>query len=417
MPTTPAPTFSLGAIRPDDAVAAFVRRGQLRPSFRWQSVWQEEHTRAFAVAGVMRLDVLKLIREQVEDAVTNGTDLQTFSNALKSQLVKRGFWGNVEVTDPETGEVRKTRFDARRLELIYDVNLRHSHAAGRWARGMRGRMPFIVYRTMGDERVRLSHQAWDYLVLPRDHPFWDTHLPPNGWRCRCHFFFTDQAGIDKLLAIGKKLKFEAPEVQWVEFLNRETGLTERVPRGIDPGFAYNPGKVHLPSSTERLAARLARVGPTMPRAGNAGATSRAVVARMRSERTFREFLADPPPGDAGLPVAAVPALQGEPPIASVSAAALRAQQARTDGDAQYPLQLPLKAAQWALAQAIVDQGQRLQLDDGRVLWWWVRGSGQAERVLVLELERSALVWWTKALMTLTREEATTQYPPLARALP
>lgn len=415
MPATAPAGFSLGAIAPQDAMAVFARRGLLRPSFRWQDVWQEEHTRAFAVAGVMRLDVLELIRGQVEDAVDNGTDLNSFRNQLRRQLVAKGFWGNVEVSDPETGEVRTTRFDNRRLELIFDVNLRQSHAAGRWARIQRSRMPYVVYRTMRDERVRLTHKPWDNVVLPKDHPWWDTHFPPCGWRCRCTAFAIDEAGLAKLRASAPKdspVKTEAPATQYVEFVNRVTGKTERVPRGIDPGFAYNPGKAHLVGAVDRLERGLSRIGPTAPKAANAQQTTRSVIARMRSEKAFRDFLAEPPKGNAGMPVAAVPALEREPSIASVSAAALRDQAAR----AEFPAGLPIKAAQWALAQAVLDQGARLSLGEGRVLWWWARGSGEARRVMVLELEQSALVWWVKFLGTLGETEARELYPALNKVL-
>jgi hypothetical protein len=415
MPQTAAPDFKLGAIAPQDAMAAFAARGLLRPSFRWQSVWQEEHARAFAVAGVMRLDVLKIIRDQVEDAVNNGTDLNSFRNQLRAQLVAKGFWGNVEVTDPDSGEVRKTRFDDRRLALIYDANLRQSHAAGRWARIARGRMPYVVYRTMRDEKVRASHRPWDNVVLPKDHPWWDTHFPPCGWRCRCTAFAVDEAGLERLRATAPKdspVKTEAPPTQYVEFLNKETGQTERVPRGIDPGWAYNPGKVHVARMGEQLVRKLERVQPTAPRAANAAATVRAVIARQRTEKAFRDFLAEPPPGKVGMPVAAVPSLQGEPGVASVSAELLRAQAKRGD----FPAGLPTKVAQWALAQAILDQGSRLVLDDERVLWWWARGSGDGRRVMVLELQRSALVWWVQFLGTLTEGEARDLYPALAKVL-
>lgn len=42
-----------------------------------------------------------------------------------------------------------------------------------------------MYRHSGAEHPRLQHKAWDGLTLPADHPFWQTHYPPNGWRCRC----------------------------------------------------------------------------------------------------------------------------------------------------------------------------------------------------------------------------------------
>lgn len=407
------PPITLGAIRPEDSIAAFQARGLLRASFRWQDVWQAEHARAFAVAGVMRLDILKLIRGEVDQAVTSGLGFAQFRDSLRTQLVRRGWWGNIEITDPATGEVRKTRFDDRRLSLIFDVNMRQSHAAGRWARGMRSRMPFIVYRTMGDERVRQSHRPWDYLVLPRDHPFWDTHIPPNGWRCRCHFFFTDEAGVQALIAAGKKVLREPPPTTWVEFVNKSNGQTERVPRGIDPGFAYNPGKVHVANGVDMLAREINAVRPLATSAKNPASAAlpvqRAVIARMRSEKAFRSFLANPPATQGvGMPVAAVPGLAGEPAVASVRAADL-VKQAASD---TWPRGLPTLPSSWALAQAIIDRGQRLQLADGRVLWWWARGSGDQARVHVLELQRSALVWWVQQLATLSVGEAGNAYPAL-----
>lgn len=412
MPVAAPAGFALGAIKPEDAIHVFQQRGLLRPSFRWQDVWQQEHTRAFAVAGVMRLDILADFRTAVDKVVEEGGDLQAFSRELKATLQRKGWWGNVEITDPATGEVRKSKFNDARLRLIFDVNMRQSHAAGRWQRGMRGRMPFIVYRTMGDERVRASHKPWDYLVLPREHPFWATHIPPNGWRCRCHFYFTDEAGVQALIRAGKKVLREPPPTTWVEFLNKATGQVERVPRGIDPGFAYNPGQAHVPRGADLLARTLASVQATSPKAGDALKVVRAAVARTRSERSFRDFLATPPAagkgGPVGMPVAALPSMAGEPPIASVAAADLVAQAAAAD----YPRLLPTTAAGWAMAQAVVDQGQRLALPGGGLLWWWARGAGEARRVHVLELARGELVWWVQRLAALSVDEAVRHYPAL-----
>lgn len=432
MPVATPAGLLLGAIAPSDAFAAFAARGLLRPSFRWQDVWAAEHARAFAVAGVLRLDILKLIFDQVEKSLARGTDLADFSRELKRQLVAKGFWGNIEVTDPATGEVRTTKFNDARLKLIYDVNLRQSHAAGRWARGMRtGNMTHIVYQTMEDERVRASHRPWDMICLPKDHPFWDTHIPPNGFGCRCRFFFVNQAGIERLQAAGKKLKFDPPEESFVDFRNTSTGLVERVPRGIDPGFAYNPGKAHVQRGLDRLVDSLTRLeqlrrglgeaaGAAQATAGEGHALTRAVIHRQRSEPAFGAFLRDPPlprTGEPpiGMPVAAVPPATASggaqlPPVASVSAADLAAQKASET----YPLALPEGAAAWAMVQAVIDRGQRLVLDaaETSVLWWWQRG----DRVETVLLERGALVWWVKAQQRLTVEEAGQRYPRLAPLL-
>lgn len=46
-------------------------------------------------------------------------------------------------------------------------------------------LPMLRYETVGDDRVRDEHAAWDQLVFPVDHEFWDTRMPINSWRCRC----------------------------------------------------------------------------------------------------------------------------------------------------------------------------------------------------------------------------------------
>ncbi|MBD2769715.1 DUF935 family protein [Hymenobacter sp. BT664] len=45
---------------------------------------------------------------------------------------------------------------------------------------------FLKYTTAGDSRVRPAHHDWDGITLPVDHPFWNTHWPPCGWKCRCN---------------------------------------------------------------------------------------------------------------------------------------------------------------------------------------------------------------------------------------
>lgn len=442
--------LKLGAIAPQDAFEQFASRRLLRPSFRWQEVYDAEHARGFAVAGVMRLDVLQLFYDELEAAAARGTSLADFSKAVKARLVQKGFWGNVEVTDPKSGEIRVTKFNDARLRLIFDANMRQSHAAGRWQRGMRGRMTHIVYRTMGDEQVRTSHRPWDWICLPRDHPFWDTHIPPNGWNCRCYFYFVAESDIPKLQAAaaakGKVLLLEPPPIQYVDFRNTASGRIERVPRGIDPGWAYNPGRSHIQRAIDRQVDglnrlhRLRETGPVQgepsqvaPRApaaavqatpaqlADAGhALTRAVLNKQRGEPGFAAFLKSPPkarPGEppVGMPVAAVPPLQAgtagaAPVVASVNAADLIAQQSGPG----YPFSLPTTAAQWALAQVIIDRGQRLVLGGSpeQVLWWWLRGS----RVDTVLLERGELVWWVKAVSQLTLQEALDRHPRLASVI-
>ena len=263
MPIAIPPGFKIGSAEPKDAFAAFAARALLQPSFRWEDVYQEEHAAGFAVAGVAQADVLALFYEAVETALGGGGSLADFAKAIKPQLVAKGWWGDVEITDAATGDQRVTRFDDARLQLIYDVNLRQSYAAGRWARAERTRAskPFLMYRTMRDERVRASHAQWDGVVLPIDHPFWNTHYAPNGWRCRCRTFAVSERDVLRYQADGVKIKRQAPPVQFTEFTNRRSGEVSRVPQGIDPGFAYNPGKARQQRLAELLRQRGDAAGP------------------------------------------------------------------------------------------------------------------------------------------------------------
>lgn len=245
MPTPIPKGLRFGVVEPKDAVATFHRRNVIARTFSWQDMWHEEHQRAFTISRLTETSLLDFIRVELDKAIKDGTTLEAWAKTVQPRLEAAGWWGKREVQDTTTGETVTTTFDPTRLQLIFEVNTRQSYAAGRWARIDRnkGRFPFIMYRTMRDERVRASHAAWDGLVLPVDDPFWDTRFPPCGWRCRCTAFGVDQAGIDRYKAAGMPVKTEAPPTQWVEFVNKRTGEVSKVPRGVDPGFGYNPGKV------------------------------------------------------------------------------------------------------------------------------------------------------------------------------
>ncbi|MES2730058.1 MAG: DUF935 family protein [Pseudomonadota bacterium] len=45
---------------------------------------------------------------------------------------------------------------------------------------------FLKYTTAGDKRVRPTHAELDGIILPVDDPFWNSHYPPLGFKCRCN---------------------------------------------------------------------------------------------------------------------------------------------------------------------------------------------------------------------------------------
>lgn len=255
--------LQLGLLAPAEAIAAFRARKLLSTTFNWDAIWQEEHTVAFTVAKLMREDLLRTIRDALDEAIATGSSLEEFKKTIRPRMERAGWWGRREVVDPETGEIAVTKFNPARLALIYDVNVRQSYAAGRWSRieASKRVLPLVIYRTMRDERVRASHKAWDGLVLPVDHPFWETHYPPNGWRCRCTAYALSERDVQRLEQSGVKVRRQAPPVENVQYTSKETGLTHQVPRGIDPGFAYNPGKTNRVALLEQRIADTKKSDP------------------------------------------------------------------------------------------------------------------------------------------------------------
>ncbi|MDD5613214.1 MAG: phage minor head protein, partial [Gallionella sp.] len=239
-----SPIAAAFKLTPQEAVDYLHGRDQLTKTFNWQDVWQEEHAYQFTVSRLARLDILEAMRAGLTRSVEGDLSRRDWVKNAQSLLEKAGWWGRKEVLDPVSGEIVTTTFNAERLKLIFDTNIRMAYSAGLWQRIVRNKsaLPYIRYITKRDERVRESHRSWDNVVLPVDHPFWKTHFPPNGWRCRCRVMSISQADYDKGMSPnGELLNKAAPKVEYRDWINKRTGVVERVPNGIDPGFAYNPG--------------------------------------------------------------------------------------------------------------------------------------------------------------------------------
>jgi SPP1 gp7 family putative phage head morphogenesis protein len=74
--------------------------------------------------------------------------------------------------------------------------------------------PNLQYVTAHDERVRDSHRVLHNIIRPVNDPFWRTHTPPLGYRCRCVIIQTDEAA---------------------------TGIPHELPKS-PAGFGHNPGE-------------------------------------------------------------------------------------------------------------------------------------------------------------------------------
>lgn len=192
-------------------------------SFRWDDMLNEAHAKAFTVAGAMKLDLLAAIRGELDSALKEGKTFQSFKKEMVPVLKKNGFWGEVEVTDPQTGEIRTTNVTPWRLRTIYRTNMQSAYMAGRYqAQAEDDNRPYLQYVALMDAKTRDSHAAMNGTVLHKDDTWWEENYPPNGWGCRCRVRARSKRDIDRLglkVHDGEKLK----------------GVAQK-------GFQSNPGK-------------------------------------------------------------------------------------------------------------------------------------------------------------------------------
>ncbi len=201
----------------------FFREKANIPTARWDDLWKDQHAKGFMVAGANR-QVVADFRAAVDKAIAQGTTLKEFQKDFDG-IVARNGWQYKGSRD-------------WRSELIYDTNIRTSYMAGRYKQmtdpDVLGFRPYWEYRhgaTGSPQRPRPWHLAWDGTVLPADDPWWNTHYPPNGWRCSCGIAPLSEGDMRRK---GKRGPDEAPASP----IDPGTGE----PVGIDKGWGYNVGK-------------------------------------------------------------------------------------------------------------------------------------------------------------------------------
>lgn len=276
-------------LKPDDVVRAFEARGALKPTVRWSEMMHGDHAVGFTVAKIAKLDLLRTMHASIDDVLRNGGTYESWKAGIQPALKKAGWWG--AVTNPElTGTGETIIVNNRRLRTIYNTNVRMSMATGHWARIQRQKdvLPYLRYLPSTSEHKRPLHMSWYGILLPVDHPFWQTHFPPNGWGCKCHF---EQVSERKMRRMGWVV---TPDDQLPKAARRflpANGDPIMVPDGIDPGFSYNPGTAHL----RAVAAKAAN---SIQQALDAGLdeAARATLRQIVDDVAFEQFLALPNPG-------------------------------------------------------------------------------------------------------------------------
>ena len=234
--------LDIAPLPPEQAIAWFKSKG-LQFTWDWSEMWHEAHTVAFTVAKVTKADILIDIRTALEEAIQNGTTFEQFKKDLIPTLQHKGWWGKQDAIDTATGELRTVQLGSQyRLKTIFNVNIQTSLQVGHYKAMtdpdvMKAR-PYWRYSAVMDGKTRPTHRTWNGIILPAGSSWWDTHYPPNGWNCRCTVVSVSKRELER---DGLKVSPE-PKVNMVDWTDPVTGQSVRIPEGIDPGWAYNPGK-------------------------------------------------------------------------------------------------------------------------------------------------------------------------------
>ena len=287
----------LQRLPPAEAMAFMDGRQLSAETYHWHDLWREEHQRAFTVSRLARGDLLEALQTSLAKSVAGDLSRRDWIKSTEQLLKNAGWWGTTEVTDPRTGEMLKTRFNHARLQLIFDTNVRQAAAAGQWQRMLRNQRthPFARYVAMDDDRTRPQHRSWHNVTLPLDDPWWSTHRPPNGYRCRCRMIGVTQREYDqgevldrpgaetdrKAPIVRAPMAKTAPPEALRDWRNPATGAIEKIPDGIDPGFDYNPGTTGRSQAFEAMVqAKLARM---LPAVAEAASTAGVLPPRVAKE--------------------------------------------------------------------------------------------------------------------------------------
>ncbi len=177
-------------------------------SFFYDEVSYEAHRRAFTVAKMMKMDLLQDVHESLVQAQQSGAGFKEWKKNIIPTLQKKGWWGEQDIVNPETGEVKTINIGSRRLRTIFETNMRMSREIAKCREQML--LPSSTYWRYVSKLLpttREEHSARHGVILPRDHPWWQKNRAPNGYGCKCSVTALSEAQIKKR---GWKISEEAP---------------------------------------------------------------------------------------------------------------------------------------------------------------------------------------------------------------
>ena len=170
---------------PNTEAAAFIRSKPIVSRQVYDRMLPEVQALSFTISGVERYDVLQRVRDLTAE-LPQGGDWNKIKKEIAGEL------------SPFLGEGKAAN---ARAELILRHHGLQSFRVSQWDQVQRNQdiFPFLKYIATRDGGTRPSHSALHGIILPVDDPFWQSHMPPWEWACRCQAIHVSQAQHDAAL--------------------------------------------------------------------------------------------------------------------------------------------------------------------------------------------------------------------------
>jgi SPP1 gp7 family putative phage head morphogenesis protein len=224
-----------------EAMAYAAKRKVVLPEDYYGKLIGLQRAQSVSIAGLAALEQIRFVVDKLADVLEKGGTFKSFQDAVRA--------GGIDVNLP-----------THRLENIFRTNIQAAYSRGRWEQQMRVRdsRPYLMYDAINDSRTRPAHAAMDNIIRRWDDPFWATHYPTNGYRCRCTVISLTEAQAKK-----------------------RGGVTDPLPdpdtTKPDPGWDHNPGADYEPPIHQRLDAAVTALEEKTKRASASLAKTRRKI--------------------------------------------------------------------------------------------------------------------------------------------
>lgn len=131
-------------------------------------------------------------------------------------------------------------YNHRWLETEYHQTIANAQSAEKWKdfEANADLYPNLKLVTVRDARVRPEHKVLDGVIRPINDPFWDTHMPPMDWGCRCSVEQTDEEPTEVKGGIQMKMEFQNNPAKTGKIFNGSAYLTSG---GLNPEMIEKVG--------------------------------------------------------------------------------------------------------------------------------------------------------------------------------